>query len=383
MNKYLPYKISKLLSAYKTDSLSATEAEELSVWRKENVKNEELFQKIIHTEGFEQFRLQYEEYDMLPKFALFEQHIKQNKHKKIIKYLSYAAVMLPLIFAVWGIIHNQKQTIIPQVEYSSITPNRLKAILTIGEDKTIYIGADTNPNITNIDSNILIKHNTLQYKKNIQSTNHVLHRLKIPRGGEFFVRLSDGTNVWLNSESELKYADKFTGTERRVYLTGEAYFEVAHNINKPFWVESGNLQIQVLGTSFCVRAYKDENYALTTLEKGQVNIHSGTHTISLAPGEQAKLENKKLTVHQVNTQTYTSWKNGKYIFINESLENIMTTLARWYDFYIFYSSPQLRHIQFTGELIRYKNIEELLNKFEVLEKVKFEIKNDTITIKEY
>ena len=227
--------------------------------------------------------------------------------------------------------------------------------------------------------------NTTHYniKKTAQATDNEIHKLNIPRGGEFFVCLSDGTKVWLNSESELKYASEFVGEERRVYLTGEAYFEVAHNPNKPFFVESKNLQIQVLGTSFGVRVYKDEDYALTTLEEGQVNIHTATSSVTLKPGEQAKLHDNEITVNKVNTCSYTAWRNGKYIFINEPLGNIMKTLARWYDINIFYTSSKLEQIQFTGELIRYKNIEELLSKFEILEKVKFEIRNNTVTIKEY
>ena len=150
-----------------------------------------------------------------------------------------------------------------------------------------------------------------------------------------------------------------------------------------FFVESKNLQIQVLGTSFGVRAYKDEDYALTTLEEGHVNINTATSSVTLKPGEQAKLHDNEITVNKVNTCSYTAWRNGKYIFINEPLGNIMKTLARWYDINIFYTSSKLEQIQFTGELIRYKNIEELLSKFEILEKVKFEIRNNTVTIKEY
>ena len=220
---------------------------------------------------------------------------------------------------------------------------------------------------------------------NGRSSKYVVKKTKLNKRGRASVsyELSDGTKVWLNSESELKYASEFVGEERRVYLTGEAYFEVAHNPNKPFFVEAKNLLIQVLGTSFGVRVYKDEDYALTTLEEGQVNIHTATSSVTLKPGEQAKLHDNEITVNKVNTCSYTAWRNGKYIFINESLGNIMKTLARWYDINIFYTSSKLEQIQFTGELIRYKNIEELLSKFEILEKVKFEIRNNTITIKEY
>lgn len=337
-------KISKLLLAHKTQNISAQETEELLAWRQEKTENEELFQKISQADGFEQFRQQYEEYDFTPKFLLLEQKIKQEKRKRIIKRLSYAAILLPFIFAIWEIIQFQNQGTTP-TEYSSIAPGSSRAILTIGKDKTIYIERDSNINIHKIDSNVFIQHNTLQYKKTAQATDNEIHKLNIPRGGEFFVCLSDGTKVWLNSESELKYASEFVGEERRVYLTGEAYFEVAHNPNKPFFVEAKNLQIQVLGTSFGVRVYKDEDYALTTLEEGQVNIHTATSSVTLKPGEQAKLHDNEITVNKVNTCSYTAWRNGKYIFINEPLGNIMKTLARWYDINIFYTSSKLEQIQ--------------------------------------
>lgn len=382
MKIYLLHKISKLLIAYKTKSINPQEEEQLLTWRKEKFENEELFQKVSQIDGFEQFRQQYEEHDYNPKFLLLKQRIKENKRKRFIGYLSYAAVLLPFIFAIWGIIPFQNQET-PPAEYTSIIPGSSKAILTIGEDKTIYIETDSNTIIHETDTNIFIQHNTLQYKKTTQTTDIKTHKLKIPRGGEFFVRLSDGTKVWLNSESELKYASKFEGKERRVYLTGEAYFEVSHNPNKPFFVESKNLQIQVLGTSFGVRSYRDEDYALTTLEEGCVNINTATSSVTLKPGEQAKLHNNEIIVNKVNTNTFTAWRNGKYIFINEPLGDIMKTLARWYDVNVFYTSSKLEQIPFTGELIRYKNIEELLKKFEILEKVKFEIKDNAVTIKEY
>ena len=136
---------------------------------------------------------------------MLEQKIKQEKRKRIIKRLSYAAILLPFIFAIWEIIQFQNQGTTP-TEYSSIAPGSSKAILTIGKDKTIYIERDSNINIHKIDSNVFIQHNTLQYKKTAQATDNEIHKLNIPRGGEFFVCLSDGTKVWLNSESELKYA---------------------------------------------------------------------------------------------------------------------------------------------------------------------------------
>ena len=157
-------KISKLLLAHKTQNISAQETEELLAWRQEKTENEELFQKISQADGFEQFRQQYEEYDFTPKFLLLEQKIKQEKRKRIIKRLSYAAILLPFIFAIWEIIQFQNQGTTP-TEYSSIAPGSSRAILTIGKDKTIYIERDSNINIHKIDSNVFIHTTHYNIKK--------------------------------------------------------------------------------------------------------------------------------------------------------------------------------------------------------------------------
>ena len=371
-------KISKLLLAHKTQNISAQETEELLAWRQEKTENEELFQKISQADGFEQFRQQYEEYDFTPKFLLLEQKIKQEKRKRIIKRLSYAAILLPFIFAIWEIIQFQNQGTTP-TEYSSIAPGSSKAILTIGKDKTIYIERDSNINIHKIDSNVFIQHNTLQYKKTAQATDNEIHKLNIPRGGEFFVCLSDGTKVWLNSESELKYASEFVGEERRVYLTGEAYFEVTQDSLRPFLVEFEGACVKVLGTQFNVRAYPT-GPSFTTLVSGCVKIVHKNQVLQLEPGQQCEVREEKMLLHNADLMTVLAWKNGEFIFKDVALETIMDELARWYDMQVDYETEDLKKMRFYLYVERSENLEEVLQKIALTNQVKYRVNGKKIII---
>ena len=353
-------KISKLLLAHKTQNISAQETEELLAWRQEKTENEELFQKISQADGFEQFRQQYEEYDFTPKFLLLEQKIKQEKRKRIIKRLSYAAILLPFIFAIWEIIQFQNQGTTP-TEYSSIAPGSSKAILTIGKDKTIYIERDSNINIHKIDSNVFIQHNTLQYKKTAQATDNEIHKLNIPRGGEFFVCLSDGTKVWLNSESELKYASEFVGEERRVYLTGEAYFEVSKDSKHPFIVQTETIDVQVLGTHFNVDAYPDNPDVKTTLLTGSVAVSNKNNSVRmvLKPNEVAiynKVEQKLTRKVLENAGDEISWRHGEFIFDDLPLQEIARELSNSFGTTIHIADSTLQNYRITA---RFRNGEDL------------------------
>ena len=158
---------------------------------------------------------------------------------------------------------------------------------------------------------------------------------------------------------------------------------MTYNAKQPFIVMSEGQTIRVLGTSFAVRNYENEERVLTTLEEGRVRVSAGEQNVELRPGNQAVLTDGRLDVKEVNTSEYTAWHKGKYVFVDKPLGEIMSTLSRWYDMTVFYTSADLENIQFTGELVRYADIRELLNKFEVLEKVKFDIKNKTLIVNRY
>lgn len=184
--------------------------------------------------------------------------------------------------------------------------------------------------------------------------------LNVPRGGEFKVQLEDGTEVWLNSDSRLYYPQQFSGSDRRVRVEGEAYFAVATDSLRPFYVSAGSQVIRVYGTSFNVRSYPEEGEVATTLESGSVSLSrhgSPGSELYLTPGHQAiyTLSDSRVKVREVDTEVVTSWKNGRFVFENQTLLRIMQDLSRWYDFDYEFADAALEHEVFMGSIPRYSD----------------------------
>lgn len=184
--------------------------------------------------------------------------------------------------------------------------------------------------------------------------------LDVPRGGEFKIMLEDSTEVWLNSESRLRYPEVFSADERRVQVEGEAYFIVKHDASRPFYVETKELAVRVYGTAFNVRAYDDDEFVYTTLEKGSIairrlGINSGE--LLLSPGHQASLNRveSKINMKVVDPAVITGWRHGRFVFEEQPLKNIMRDLARWYDFKYEFEDHELENIVFMGSIPRYSN----------------------------
>ena len=209
------------------------------------------------------------------------------------------------------------------------------------------------------------------------------NQLIVPRGGEYRITLSDGTRVWLNAASVLTFPPVFAGNERKVRLVGEAFFEVTPDTARPFIVATARMDIKVLGTSFNVSVYEDEETVHTTLVKGSVEVQPvQQEAIMLKPGEQACLAGNRMTVKAVNTRQFTSWIDGKFMFCNTALEEISKQISRWYDVDIFFSSEQVKTICFTGAILRFEPLEELIRMIENTSNVRFSVKGKTIVISE-
>jgi transmembrane sensor len=179
-----------------------------------------------------------------------------------------------------------------------------------------------------------------------------------PKGGEYRVVLPDGSHVWLNAASSLKFPVSFRGRERRVELTGEAYFEVAHNKALPFRVVTSSQVVQVLGTHFNVMAYADEGPAKTTLLEGSVKVGVGGTTKIIVPGQQA-VADKTLSVRAVDAEAVVAWKNGQTYFKNTDIPTMMRTLSRWYDVEVEYQG-KIPERRFTGGIPRKSNLSTML-----------------------
>jgi len=236
-----------------------------------------------------------------------------------------------------------------------------------------------------MSSNVVLSANEeiLMYSEDRVDTVVEYHTLKIPRGGEYVLVLADGSAVYLNAESELTYPVSFSGGERRVFLKGEAYFEVQKDADRPFVVEVDSLKIRVLGTEFGIRAYAEERCIRTTLKKGKVSVENSGYGVVLEPDMQAAFNKKttRLDVRKVNVDLFLAWKDGRLVFDNCSLEDILKDLGKWYDFDVRYEREEARFIPFSLNIKKHDAFVEVLRLIEDTECVKFEIKDNTVIVK--
>jgi transmembrane sensor len=260
-----------------------------------------------------------------------------------------------------------------------------KAILTLENGSNITLEKGKNYRAENLKSN---GEELVYQPKNITKAQIKYNYLTIPRGGQFYVQLSDGTKIWLNSESQLKYPISFIGGEiRQVELVyGEAYFEVSpstnHNGSK-FKVLTSMQEVEVLGTEFNIKAYKDETNIYTTLAEGKVVIRNGFSSQNLIPTQQSNLnlKNNTITISSVDVYSETSWKKGLFSFKSTELKEIMIVLSRWYDVNFVFSNAKIENIKFNGVLSKNQTIKEILTTIKDTKFIKdYDIKDKKITI---
>lgn len=207
--------------------------------------------------------------------------------------------------------------------------------------------------------------------------------LVVPVGAEYHLLLNDGTRVYMNSASELRYPTVFSRDRREVFLKGEAYFEVTRDTSRQFVVQAGAVSIEVLGTSFNVSAYADAKVISATLTSGKIRAVSGGMAYPVVPGEQFRkyILTGEICVEKVNTEMYTCWKDGYYYFDACPLSDIMQSLSRWYDIQVFFIDQSLKDIEFTGRLRRYEEVDGLFRKFEQTRNICFIRKGNTVMVK--
>lgn len=306
------------------------------------------------------------------------QKIEKRKPVSRLSKWRYGAVAASFILLVaisgYFLFRNPEQTPPLTVE---IKPGSAKAQLVLASGKKINLGK--YPPLEIAESGMIIAGDTamLMYQKGTwpEDTIEKYNELTIPRGGEYRLCLCDGTMVYLNSESKLKYPVTFSGKERRVWLEGEAYFEVTGMPDKPFIVSSAGIDVTVLGTKFNVTSYSESGQVTTTLVKGCVEVKAAGYPggqSRLCPGEQAVFDkvSGKLMTREVNVLLYTSWKDGYYTFEQQPIGEIMQTLSRWYDLEVVFENPGLRDIRFTGRLKRYEDISEILSMFQLTQGIR-------------
>ena len=209
------------------------------------------------------------------------------------------------------------------------------------------------------------------------------HKIVVPRGGEYTVELNDGTRVRLTADSELRFPVKFVGNERKVFLKGEAYFEVERDTSRPFRVDvHGDAIIEVLGTEFNVNAYPENAEIFATLVLGKVRVADlqTDSTVVLLPNQQAALSGAGINVKEVNPEDFISWINGRFYFEKMPLEEILIQLGRWYDLQVFWANEELKSYEFTGAIWRDNTIRQTLDMIEKTTDVCFTVSGRTVTV---
>ncbi|KAA9037768.1 DUF4974 domain-containing protein [Ginsengibacter hankyongi] len=282
--------------------------------------------------------------------------------------------------------HNAVARNINNTKGNIIKPGGSKATLTLSDGTKIVLDSTGNGLLTKQGGASVIKraNGKLQYLRDQSVTSEVVYNtMSTPVGGMYEVVLPDGSNVWLNSGSSITYPTSFSRNERRVQMTGEAYFEVAHDRTRPFHVSVNNMDVEVLGTHFNINSYDNEPSIKTTLLEGKVKVSKGNATVLIIPGQQAvtaKLSNDlSINKNGVDLDQVVAWKNGKFVFIDDDIKSIMRQIERWYGVSVTYNT-NVTNEEFIGVISRSVNITQILGMLEKTGSVKFTIQDRNIIV---
>ena len=313
---------------------------------------------------------------------------KQVKRRGILPWIAAASVVVIAGVSAWILlsqepdVHNlpvaekfEPGKAVVTLEMASGLKYRLDTLSSVVRNNRVNVAFDNNDRVLKIkEQDSLADGATKEIGYNT---------VNVPYGGTYTVELCDGTKVYLNSGTTLEFPSRFDGKVRSVILKGEAYFDVARNVSKPFVVEVDEMKVKVLGTSFNVKSYVDEPGVYTTLVEGSVAIlRDGQPEKKIKPGEQAYYNKGvgTLSIAEVDVNEFTSWKDGLFYFKDIALEEILRIVSRWYDLEVFYMNQGAKSVIYSGKLPMYSSVEDVLRKFEISGDVRFELKGRTLTV---
>ena len=366
--------------------LSAVEEERFDAWLKEGWEHREYYermQRIYQEENMQEVAVG----KIQDAWEMFEKRVQgrwrvERKRRWMWGMSVAASVVIVLCLIMYYQVNTRKDM---NIAVQNIVPGQYNAILDMADGSTYHLGEqqgslqEKTGRLIKIDST-LVSYLPVSNKQEIPQ-EIVYNKLSVPRGGEYRIELEDGTKVWMNSESCLRYPIAFFNDMREVYLEGEAYFEVSKT-GQPFIVQTKGMKIEVLGTSFNISAYANEEYQ-TTLVSGSVKVQTenGSNRV-LKPSEQACITpgSNQINVRNVDTAFYTSWIHGKINFKDQRLDDIMKTLARWYDMDVVYENEATKELRFGCYVNRYNEITPLVKLLEQTGRVTVTVEGKTIKI---
>lgn len=366
--------------------LSVEQKKQLDSWLSASSENQKYYEKAIR------FYKEQEKSDVqneLDYQSAFDSFLKQTnlEKKNKLRFIKVAASMALIIASGW--IGLTVLTGVP--DYQTISDAKLinakegKVELILSSGKKVFFEKEGEVSILEKDGEIKKKQGVVDYSAFSKMKDELtqLNTVKIPRGTDFKLVLSDSTVVWLNAESSITYPVKFSGDSRKVAISGEVYFDVTHDKSKPFVVETEATKVKVLGTKFNIKAYQGDEAIYTTLLEGQVLVeNSFGRKVIIKPDEQAITgTSAEIEVREVDASREIDWMMGLFEFEDEKLGDILDELARWYDLKIFFESEDLKGYEFTGTLRKYNDLNQLLQLLEMTRSVKFYVKDDVVLVK--
>jgi transmembrane sensor len=373
----------ELLKKHQNGTLSDEDKDKLDAWYLHKAANS---------------KEQLSEYELADSYQHLKSRLPLAQQTKVVNLWPRvaAAASIVLLFGA-GIFYFTKSELRVEQENiqvvekpKEIAPGGNRGILTLSNGKQIVLSDISSKDIIakedqdevtiKMDANGVITYVINPNADASEEDANSFNTLSTPTGGQYNIVLADGTKVFLNAVSSIKYPTQFNGDQRIVELEGEAYFEVAKNKSKPFLVKSANQTIEVLGTHFNVHAYNNEAVVKTTLLEGSVAVSSRNQKAILKPGQQSSVSesSNKIAVKEVDTEAAIAWKNGRFKFDNADLKSVMKQLERWYGIKVEYRGD-VSDVRFNGGTFRNKNLSEVLKVLE-LSNIKFKVEGKTIIV---
>lgn len=382
-------RVARLIYSYLQGSITDGDRLSLDAWRQASPYNERLFGEFCSHAFME--RKQIEEC-LCDDFGAYQKVIRRKemffrrrRYRRVAIGISVAAIVTGVL--VTALFPFARVDEADREGYGqAIVAGSSKATLVLADGSRVMLTdvAQRDSLLVEGGSRIVKQGGSLDYRGAERIDKLKYNTLQVPRGGNFVVTLDDGTVVYLNAVSELRYPIQFTGKERRVRLTGEAYFEVVEDMTKPFYVEVDGMEIRVYGTVFNVNTHFRGRIE-TVLVEGRVGIrvNDGTEYV-LQPSQLAvyDMAEGNVEVQQVNTRRYTAWQEGWFLFEDERLEEVLDRLSMWYDVDIYYANPEAKELRIYGSMRRYDSIEVILRAIEVNVGVRFSIEGKTVVVAE-
>lgn len=389
-NRHLIH-IAALIRKSISGEITLEEKKLLKDWLDESARHRELFDKYNNPDFLSSIDLEKDMVESQKAYSNFMQRLKPVKPVRRIVWNKYVAAAVLIAFVCASAIfvymydggkpHSPSELAVVDVLQTDTVPADSTDILLITASGEKIPVQSSQKMLSVLYGSIKIGEQSIGEEAQAKAapTEVVYNTLKILRGKRFKMQLSDGTLVWLNADSEITFPSSFDGKERKVMAKGELFFDVAENKSHPFIVETPIGKIRVLGTAFNVHCYKDE-MPMTTLVRGKIAYSLGKDSVILAPGQQCRVKDNKLSVREVDTYEYVSWIDEVLVFKDKELNEILSTLSRLYDVDIYYENPDLKRLPFTGSFKQYEHLDKIIRMIEECGLIHIKQDGKTLTI---